>query len=63
MALGDEAEQADPLLVAEIVGDRRVGQLDRLEEIIPPKDWSSAWYSGARKVIRKEHQLTPKDGS
>ena len=34
-----------------------IGQLDRLEEIIPPKDWSHAWYGGARKVVRKEHQV------
>jgi hypothetical protein len=36
---------------------KSIGQLDRLEQIVPPKDWSSAWYSGARKVVRKEHQL------
>lgn len=34
-----------------------IGQLDRLEEVVPPKDWSTAWYSGARQVIRKEHQV------
>jgi hypothetical protein len=36
---------------------KRIGQLDRLEEVIQPKDWSTAWYSGARKVVRKEHQV------
>jgi ferredoxin len=36
---------------------KSIGQLDRLEEIIPPKDWSHAWYCGARKVVRKEHQV------
>jgi ferredoxin len=36
---------------------KSIGQLDRLEEVIPPKDWSSAWYGGARKVVRKEHQV------
>jgi ferredoxin len=36
---------------------KNIGQLDRLEEVVPPKDWSCAWYSGARKVIRKEHQV------
>jgi ferredoxin len=36
---------------------KSIGQLDRLEDVVPPKDWSSAWYSGARKVIRKEHKL------
>jgi ferredoxin len=36
---------------------KSIGQLDRLEEVIPPKDWSTAWYSGARKVVRKDHQI------
>jgi ferredoxin len=36
---------------------KNIGQLDRLEDIVPPKDWSTAWYSGARKVVRKEHQV------
>ncbi len=34
-----------------------IGQLDRLEAIVPPKDWRPAWHSGARKIVRKEHQL------
>ncbi len=34
-----------------------IGQLDRLEEIIPPKDWRSAWHSGARRVVRPEHRI------
>ena len=33
-----------------------IGQLDRLDEIVPPKDWSPSWHSGARKIVRKEHQ-------
>jgi ferredoxin len=36
---------------------KSIGQLEKLESIVPPKDWSTAWYSGARKVIRKEHQI------
>jgi ferredoxin len=36
---------------------KNIGQLERLEEVVPPKDWSSAWYSGARKVVRKEHKV------
>ena len=36
---------------------KSIGQLDRLENVIPPKDWSPAWYSGARKIVRKEHLL------
>jgi ferredoxin len=29
-----------------------IGQLERLDEVVPPKDWSLAWYSGPRKVVR-----------
>jgi ferredoxin len=36
---------------------KSIGQLEKLEEIVPPKDWSTAWYSGARKIIRKDHML------
>jgi ferredoxin len=36
---------------------KSIGQLEKLEEIVPPKDWSTAWYSGARKLIRKDHML------
>jgi ferredoxin len=36
---------------------KSIGQLDRLEEVVPPKDWSEAWYSGARKIVRKDHQV------
>lgn len=36
---------------------KNIGQLEKLEEIVPPKDWSTAWYSGARKVVRKEHKI------
>jgi ferredoxin len=36
---------------------KSIGQLERLEEVIAPKDWSTAWYSGARKIIRKDHML------
>jgi ferredoxin len=34
-----------------------IGQLDRLEAVVPPKDWSKSWHSGARKVVRKEHRI------
>ena len=36
---------------------KNIGQLDRLEEIVPPKDWSTSWHAGARKVVRKEHRV------
>ena len=34
-----------------------IGQLDRLERIVPPKDWRPAWHGGARKVVRQEHRI------
>ena len=34
-----------------------IGQLDRLEAIVPPKDWRAAWHSGARRVVRPEHRI------
>jgi ferredoxin len=37
---------------------KNIGQLDRLEAIQPPKDWSKAWHSGARKTVRKEHRIS-----
>jgi hypothetical protein len=34
-----------------------IGHLDRLDEIVQPKDWSTAWHAGARKIVRKEHRV------
>ncbi len=34
-----------------------IGQLDRLEALVPPKDWRPAWHAGARKVERRDHQI------
>jgi ferredoxin len=36
---------------------KSINQVDRLETIVPPKDWRPAWHSGARKVIRREHRV------
>jgi ferredoxin len=36
---------------------QRIGQSERLEEVVPPRDWSTAWYGGPRKIIRKEHRV------
>jgi ferredoxin len=36
---------------------KSIDQLDRLEEMVPPKDWSTSWHSGARKIMRKEHRV------
>jgi ferredoxin len=38
---------------------KSIGQLDRLEEVVMPKDWSTAWYSGARKIVREDHIVDP----
>ena len=34
-----------------------IGQLDRIEKIMPPKDWSKSWHAGGRKIIRIEHRI------
>jgi ferredoxin len=34
-----------------------IGQIDRLERIHPPKDWSRAWFGGARKIVRSDHRI------
>jgi len=36
---------------------KNIDQLERLEQVVPPKDWGPAWYGGARKIVRKEHQV------
>jgi ferredoxin len=36
---------------------KSIEQLDRLDEVVPAKDWSASWHSGARKVVRKEHRV------
>jgi ferredoxin len=36
---------------------KEIGQLERLETIVPAKDWRSAWHGGARTIVRKEHRI------
>ena len=36
---------------------KNIEQLDRLDEVVPAKDWSTSWHGGARKVVRKEHRV------
>jgi ferredoxin len=36
---------------------KAIGQTDKLDRIVPPKDWRDAWHGGARKVVRKEHRV------
>ncbi len=40
----------------QLIYDRlaRLGQLDRLLEIEPPKDWSSSKHGGPRKIVRED---------
>ena len=36
---------------------KRIGELDRLDAIVPPKDWRPAWHNGPRKIVRSDHQI------
>jgi ferredoxin len=36
---------------------KSIGQLDRLDDIVPAKNWRPAWYGGARKIVRQEHRV------
>jgi hypothetical protein len=36
---------------------KNIGQLDRLDSIVAPKDWHPSWHSGARKIVRQEHRV------
>jgi ferredoxin len=36
---------------------KRIGELDRLDAIVPPKDWRPAWHNGPRKIVRSEHRI------
>lgn len=43
----------------QLIHDRlaRIGQLDRLLEIEPPKDWSTSRHGGPRKIVREDMVL------
>ena len=57
---GCEADRSRPCAWQQIYQRLKgIGQLDRLEPIQPPKDWSKAWHGGARKTIRQEHRIQP----
>ena len=34
-----------------------IGQLDKLKEVKPPKDWSKSLSGGSRKIIREDHRV------
>jgi len=34
-----------------------IGQLDRLEKIEPPKQWSASLSGGPRVIIREDHRI------
>lgn len=36
---------------------KNINQLDRLDTIVPPKDWRPSWHAGARKIVRPEHRV------
>jgi hypothetical protein len=35
---------------------KSIGQLDRLDATVPPKDWSASWHGSPRKVVREERR-------
>ena len=36
---------------------KEIGQLDKLKEVKPPKDWSKSLSGGSRKIIREDHRV------
>ncbi|MGA2285225.1 MAG: methylenetetrahydrofolate reductase C-terminal domain-containing protein [Dehalococcoidia bacterium] len=34
-----------------------IGQLERLADIVPARDWRTSWHAGARRVVREEHRI------
>ncbi|MGA2855086.1 MAG: hypothetical protein ABSE90_13270 [Verrucomicrobiota bacterium] len=36
---------------------KEIGQLDRLKEIKPPKNWRPSLSGGFRKIIREDHRV------
>jgi len=36
---------------------KSIDQLDRLDAIVPPKNWEPSWNGGARKIVREEHRI------
>jgi len=36
---------------------KAIGQLDKLDRIVPPRDWRTSWHAGARRVVREEHRI------
>jgi ferredoxin len=36
---------------------KSIGQLERLEEIEPPKDWNKSLNGGLREIIREDHRI------
>lgn len=36
---------------------KALGQLDRLQRIVPPKDWRTSWHGGVRTLVREEHRI------
>ncbi|HEY3323231.1 MAG TPA: methylenetetrahydrofolate reductase C-terminal domain-containing protein [Planctomycetota bacterium] len=34
-----------------------IGQLDKLNQVYPAKDWRPSWHAGARTIVREEHRI------
>lgn len=39
---------------------KAIGQLDRLEDIVSPHDWSKSHEGGCRKIVREDQRITTK---
>jgi ferredoxin len=36
---------------------KNIHELDRLDAIVPPKDWRTSWHNSPRKILRPEHRV------
>ena len=34
-----------------------IGQIDNLNEIVPPRDWRTSWQASPRRIVREEHRI------
>jgi ferredoxin len=34
-----------------------IGQIDNLNEIVPPRDWRTSWQASPRGIVREEHRI------
>jgi len=34
-----------------------IGQIDNLNEIVPPRDWRTSWQASPRRIVREDHRI------